>query len=205
MDIQENLKLNLQFFADDNPDEPENPTKDKEPDNDGNQSGKDESKDEQPIYTEARFQQELTRRLKQKDKEKQDAIKEAEKLAKMNKDQKAEYEMQKLREENQKLRDKETMNEMRNEARSMFLANDITADDDLLKFVVTTEAETTKENVESFTNILNKMVQDKVKASLRNGTPKNVNTSGMTRQDIMNIKDDTQRQMAIAQNRHLFN
>ena len=43
-----------------------------------------------------------------------------------------------------------------------------------------------------------------MKESLRNGAPKNVKSGGMTREDIMNIKDADQRQMAIAQNRHLF-
>ncbi|MGK0537517.1 hypothetical protein ACP16D_00110 [Staphylococcus haemolyticus] len=44
-----------------------------------------------------------------------------------------------------------------------------------------------------------------MKESLRNGAPKNVKSGGMTREEIMNIKDADQRQMAIAQNRHLFN
>ena len=130
--------------------------------------------------------------------------KEAEKLAKMNKDQKNEYEMEKLRKENEELRQREAMNSMRNEARSMFGEKNITATDELLDIVVTTEAESTQKNIDALTNVINNIVKEQVKESLRNGAPKNVKSGGMTREDIMNIKDSDERQMAIVQNRHLF-
>lgn len=122
----------------------------------------------------------------------------------MNKDQKNEYEMEKLRKENEELRQREAMNSMRNEARSMFSEKNITATDDLLDIVVTTEAESTQKNIDALTNVINNIVKEQVKESLRNGAPKNVKSGGMTREDIMNIKDSDERQMAIAQNRHLF-
>ena len=198
MDIQDKLKLNLQFFAED-PDDRTNPD-DKQGGNDQDDPKKD-GDDKKNDYVTV---EELQRRLKQKDKEKENAVKEAEKLAKMNKDQKNEYEMEKLRKENEELRQREAMNSMRNEARSMFSEKNITATDDLLDIVVTTEAESTQKNIDALTNVINNIVKEQVKESLRNGAPKNVKSGGMTREDIMNIKDSDERQMAIAQNRHLF-
>ena len=198
MNIKEKLKLNLQFFAE-GPDDKTNP--------DNKQGGNDQDdpkKDGDDKKNDYVTVEELQRRLKQKDKEKENAVKEAEKLAKMNKDQKNEYEMEKLRKENEELRQREAMNSMRNEARSMFGEKNITATDDLLDIVVTTEAESTQKNIDALTNVINNIVKEQVKESLRNGAPKNVKSGGMTREDIMNIKDSDERQMAIAQNRHLF-
>ncbi|MFB2004553.1 DUF4355 domain-containing protein [Staphylococcus aureus] len=200
MDIQDKLKLKLQFFADESNEDDEN---NNEPiDEEG------EEKDEK-TYSEEEFNKrlndELKRRMKQKEQEKQDAIEEAKKLAKMNKDQQEEYENEKLRKENEELRNKQARYEMRDTARSMLNERDIKANDEILDFVVSTDADETQEKIESFSKILNDMVQAKVKESLRQGSPKNVSSSGMSKQDILNIKDDMQRQQAIARNRHLFN
>ncbi|AGZ24954.1 MULTISPECIES: DUF4355 domain-containing protein [Staphylococcus] len=200
MDIQDKLKLKLQFFADESNEVDEN---NNEPiDEEG------EEKDEK-TYSEEEFNKrlndELKRRMKQKEQEKQDAIEEAKKLAKMNKDQQEEYENEKLRKENEELRNKQARYEMRDTARSMLNERDIKANDEILDFVVSTDADETQEKIESFSKILNDMVQAKVKESLRQGSPKNVSSSGMSKQDILNIKDDMQRQQAIARNRHLFN
>ena len=202
MDIQDKVKLNLQFFAE-GPDDKTNPD-DKQGGNDQDDPKKDDKKDKDDKKNDYVTVEELQRRLKQKDKEKENAVKEAEKLAKMNKDLKNEYEMEKLRKENEELRQREAMNSMRNEARSMFSEKNITATDDLLDIVVTTEAESTQKNIDALTNVINNIVKEQVKESLRNGAPKNVKSGGMTREDIMNIKDSDERQMAIAQNRHLF-
>lgn len=200
MDIQDKLKLKLQFFADESNEDDEN--------NDEPTGEEGEEKDEK-TYSEEEFNKrlngELKRRMKQKEQEKQDAIEEAKKLAKMNKDQQEEYENEKLRKENEELRNKQARYEMRDTARSMLSERDIKASDELLDFVVSTDADETQEKIESFSKILNDMVQAKVKESLRQGSPKNVSSNGMSKQDILNIKDDMQRQQAIARNRHLFN
>lgn len=110
-----------------------------------------------------------------------------------------------MRKENDELRNKQARYEMRDIARKMLNERDIKANDEILDFVVSTDADETQEKIESFSKILNDMVQAKVKESLRQGSPKNVSSSGMSKQDILNIKDDMQRQQAIARNRHLFN
>lgn len=180
--------------------------------NEQNQSNQDDTsnnKQEQSDKTEKTFTQEevnqlIKERVAREQKKADEKAKEAEKLAKMNKDQKNEYEMEKLRKENEELLQREAMNSMRNEARSMFSEKNITATDDLLDIVVTTEAESTQKNIDAITNVINDIAKKKIQESLRTGAPKNVKSGGMTREDIMNIKDSDERQMAIAQNRHLF-
>ncbi|MBA8772119.1 DUF4355 domain-containing protein [Staphylococcus coagulans] len=203
MNTQDKLKFNLQFFSEDlnkdnlNDDHPK--TKDTD-------LGSDE---EMKTFTEEEFnkrlQDELSRRMKQKEKEKQEAVEEAAKLAKMNKDQKAEYEREKLEAELKQLRAEKAMNEMRSEARVMFKDKDIDVSDDLLDIVVSDSAETTKNNVDNLTKILDDMVQKKVQETLRQNSPKSFGKSGLSRDDILAIKDDSERQIAIAQNMHLFN
>ncbi|EHT8052349.1 DUF4355 domain-containing protein [Staphylococcus pseudintermedius] len=202
MNTQDKLKFNLQFFSEDlNKDSLNDDGKPKDTDLD--------SDEEIKTYTEEEFNKrlhdELSRRMKQKEREKQEAVEEAAKLAKMNKDQKAEYEREKLESELNQLRAEKAMNEMRSEARVMFKDKDIDVSDELLDIVVSDSAETTKNNVDNLTKILDEMVQKKVQETLRQNSPKSFSKSGLSRDEILAIKDDSERQSAIAQNMHLFN
>ncbi|HEC2173971.1 TPA: DUF4355 domain-containing protein [Staphylococcus delphini] len=202
MNTQDKLKFNLQFFSEDlNKDSLNDDGKPKDTDLD--------SDEEIKTYTEEEFNKrlhdELSRRMKQKEREKQEAVEEAAKLAKMNKDQKAEYEREKLESELKQLRAEKAMNEMRSEARVMFKGKDIDVSDELLDIVVSDSAETTKYNVDNLTKILDEMVQKKVQETLRQNSPKSFSKSGLSRDEILAIKDDSERQNAIAQNMHLFN
>ncbi|PTJ71215.1 DUF4355 domain-containing protein [Mammaliicoccus sciuri] len=197
------FKLNLQFFSDE---EGKNENT--------NDNGSEEEQDQQEEVTFTPEQQKkvneiIERRLakekKNVDKKVKDAVEEAKKLAKMNKDEKSQYELQKLQDELNALRNEKALNDMKATARSMFLDKDINVTDELLNLVVTSDAETTKQNVEAFSKILDSMVQSKVKEALRQDSPKNVGSTGLTRQEILEIKDDSERQNAIAQNIHLFN
>ncbi|HHU6749844.1 TPA: DUF4355 domain-containing protein [Staphylococcus pseudintermedius] len=203
MITQDKVKFNLQFFSED---------LNKDSLNDDTEKPKDtdlDSGEETKTYTEEEFNKrlhdELSRRMKQKEKEKQEAVEEAAKLAKMNKDQKAEYEREKLEAELKQLRAEKAMNEMRSEARVMFKDKDIDVSDELLDIVVSDSAETTKSNVDNLTKILDEMVQKKVQETLRQNSPKSFSKSGLSRDEILAIKDDSERQSAIAQNMHLFN
>ncbi|EGQ3947527.1 DUF4355 domain-containing protein [Staphylococcus pseudintermedius] len=203
MNTQDKVKFNLQFFSED---------LNKDSLNDDTKKPKDtdlDSGEEAKTFTEEEFnkrlQDELSRRMKQKEKEKQEAVEEAAKLAKMNKDQKAEYEREKLEAELNQLRAEKAMNEMRSEARVMFKDKDIDVSDELLDIVVSDSAETTKNNVDNLTKILDEMVQKKVQETLRQNSPKSFSKSGLSRDEILAIKDDSERQSAIAQNMHLFN
>lgn len=211
--MEENkLKFNLQFFADqpDDPDEPGGDGKKGDPEKKENDEGTEITfTPEQQKKVDEILERRVAHEKKKADeyaKEKaEEAAKEAAKLAKMNKDQKDEYERKQLEKELEQLRSEKQLNAMRSEARSMFEDKNIKVNDDLLDFVVKEDAESTKKNVESFVDLLDGMVKAQVKEALRQDSPKTFKSTGLSKEDILNIKDDSQRQMAIAQNRQLFN
>ncbi|HAR4802564.1 TPA: DUF4355 domain-containing protein [Staphylococcus aureus] len=173
--MEENkLKFNLQFFAD-QPDDPD------EPGGDGKKGNSDKKENDEG--TEITFTPEqqkkvdeiLERRVahekKKADeyaKEKaEEAAKEAAKLAKMNKDQKDEYERKQLEKELEQLRSEKQLNEMRSEARKMLSEAEVDSSDEVVNLVVTDTAEQTKLNVEAFSNAVKKAVNEAVKINAR--------------------------------------
>lgn len=207
--MEENkLKFNLQFFAD-QPDDPEEPGEDGKK---GNLDKKENGEGTEITFTpeqQKKVDEILERRVahekKKADEYAKEKAEEAAKLAKMNKDQKDEYERKQMEKELEQLRSEKQLNEMRSEARVMFKDKDIDVSDELLDIVVSDSAETTKNNVDNLTKILDEMVQKKVQETLRQNPPKSFSKSGLSRDEILAIKDDSERQNAIAQNMHLFN
>ncbi|MFQ3871330.1 DUF4355 domain-containing protein [Staphylococcus sp. Mo2-1] len=194
--MPEKLRLRLQHFAENPEGDNENPEGDNE-----NPEG-----DNEKTFTQADVDQIIKDRVAREKKSKEDAVKEAEKLAKMNKDQKAEYEREQMQKELDSYKAKEARNEMKKHADDVFKQNEITPNDEPLELVTADTADQTQANVQAFNDVLNNMVKEQVQAKLYQGTPKNYSngSGGVTRESIMNIADDSQRQQAIAQNRHLF-
>ena len=105
------LKLKLQFFAE-------------EPgDNAQTSEGQEKQDTPKKVYSEEEFNQrlnsELQRRLKQKEDEKAEAVKEAQKIAKMNKDQQLQYENEKLTKQLEEYKVRDAKSQMKAEARLM--------------------------------------------------------------------------------------
>ena len=105
------LKLKLQIFAE-------------EPgDNAQTSEGQEKQDTPEKVYSEEEFNQrlnsELQRRLKQKEDEKAEAVKEAQKLAKMNKDQQLQYENEKLTKQLEEYKVRDAKSQMKAEARLM--------------------------------------------------------------------------------------
>ena len=151
------------------------------------------------------IQERVAREQRKTDEKIKDAIAEAQKLAKMNKDQQLQYENDKLLKELETYKTKDAKSQMKQEARSMLNQTGIeVVDEDLLDILVTENAEQTNKNVDIFANLLNKMVQANVEKALRQETPVNYQQSSLSKQDIMAIKDDVERQQAIAKNINLF-
>lgn len=154
------LKLKLEFFAE-------------EPgDNAQTSEGQEKQDTPEKVYSEEEFNQrlnsELQRRLKQKEDEKAEAVKEAQKLAKMNKDQQLQYENEKLTKQLEEYKVRDAKSQMKAEARLMLNKEGIdVTEEPLLDMLVTSNAEDTKKNVETFSNLLNKMVQSNVEKALR--------------------------------------
>lgn len=199
--MTEKLRLNLQHFAEGGNQDPDG--------KDDQQGGNLDDKDDQQggkTFSQEEVDQILKERLAREKKNKEDAVKEAEKLAKMNKDQKAEYEREQMQKELDAYKAKEARNEMKKHASDVFKNNEITPNDELLEIVTADTADQTQANVQAFKDVLNNMVKEQVQAKLYQGTPKNYSngSGGVTRESIEQIKDDSARQQAIAQNMHLF-
>lgn len=148
----------------------------------------------------------VAREKKKAEQKAKDAAAEAEKLAKMNREQKADYEREKLQKELEEYRRREARLNMKNEAKKLFKDSNVDSSDELLELVTADTFDQTQENVEAFTIILNDMVEAAVKDRLYSGSPKSFTNGGsaVTRESIEAIEDVTARQRAIAENLHLF-
>ena len=126
----------------------------------------------------------LAREKRKSDERMKDAIQEAEKLAKMNKDQKNQYELEKLLKENEELKAEKALSQMKNETRSMLNESGLeNFDDQIINILVNTDAETTKKNVEAFTNLVNQMVKLNVEKALRQDSPVSTQSNRMTKDE----------------------
>ncbi|HEJ8572042.1 TPA: DUF4355 domain-containing protein [Staphylococcus aureus] len=173
--MEENkLKFNLQFFADqsDDPDEPGGDGKKGNPDKKEYDEGTEITfTPEQQKKVDEILERRVAHEKKKADeyaKEKaEEAAKEAAKLAKMNKDQKDEYERKQLEKVLEQLRSEKQLNEMRSEARKMLSEAEVDSSDEVVNLVVTDTAEQTKLNVEAFSNAVKKAVNEAVKINAR--------------------------------------
>lgn len=150
------MPMNLQFFAEDtgadgsqenqqnSESKSDNDTNTQDSEND--QGSSDESSD-QHTYTDEQVNEIVKKRLARAEKEKQAAVDEAAKLAKMNADQKKDYELEKAQKERDELKSQLATYEMGKQARSMFEDAKLSVTEDDLKHVVTPEAESTETNV----------------------------------------------------------
>ena len=151
------MPMNLQFFAADNPQgDPKDPVDPPQP-KDGDPVDPLEDKkhgepadpdpDGKHVYTDEQVNEIVKKRLARAEKEKQAAVDEAAKLAKMNADQKKDYELEKAQKERDELKSQLATYEMGKQARSMFEEAKLTVTEDDLQHVVTPEAESTEANV----------------------------------------------------------
>lgn len=131
---------------------------------------------------------------------------EAEKLAKMNAEQKLEYERDQLQKEIDELKAEKNANEMRTQARNMLKDEGINVSDELVSVLIAQDAESTKQVVESFAKAFNDAVEAAVKEKLKGKTPRGGSggTSTMTRAEIRKIKDPALRRQAILENPELY-
>lgn len=205
------LPLNLQFFATDEGGSGEDtPTEDNTEDTqENNQTDDDKQGDKKgdKTFTQAELDDIVEQRLKRAEKDKQKAIDEAKKLAKMNADEKREYEFEKLQEENKRLLAEQNKYSLGKEATKMLAESNIVATDEILNFVVREDAETTSKAVKAFSDLVDKVSDDRMKEKLKGKSPKKqTNSSGaFTKESIMAIKDGAERIKAIQENQHLFN
>lgn len=135
-----------------------------------------------------------------------DKVSEAEKMAQMNKEEKAEYRAAQLEKELAELKKQNAITAMRSEARKMLDEQGINLPDGLIQNIVAEDADTTKTNVEAFAKAYKEAVQAAVKEALKGNTPQasRSDAKGITKEQILAVKDRSERQKLMAEHPELF-
>lgn len=175
-------KFNLQLFA-----EPTDPPADpQDPPTDPKDEKKYSDKDVDDIVNKkfARWQADKEKELKAQAEAAKLAQEEAAKLAKMNAEQKQQYEMEKLQKENAELKANQVRIELGKEASNLLAEKNIVATQDILDFVVGTDAETTKSNIDRFVKIIEAQVKQAEIARATGTTPRNITNNNNSLSEI---------------------
>lgn len=151
------------------------PEKKAEPETVTKQNKADEKK-----YSDADLDKFFNQKFAELEKKKQRELDEAKKLAEMNAEQKANYERDKaIKERDAAIKERDELKkaaslvEMAKTARKMLADEGVTnISDELLSLLVTTDAETTKTAIDSFTKLYKEAVEGAVKDRLRGEVPK---------------------------------
>lgn len=145
---------------------------------------------------------------KQQD-EKIKELEEARKLEKMNEDEKLKYELDKYKKELEEYKQRENQSAMAKVAKNMLIEEGFNISDDLVNNLITDEAESTKENVKDFSDMLKDLVEKEVNERLKGKSPEvkktGVKTSQGQRSEIYGIKDAVKRREAMLNHPELFN
>jgi hypothetical protein len=120
----------------------------------------------------------------EQDKKIKNAEEEAAKLAKMNAEQKQQYEMEKLRKENEDLKKANLHSELSRSASGLLKERNIDATQDILDFVVGDDAEATSKNIDKFVKIVEEQVKRAEIARATGTTPRNITNNGNTMSEI---------------------
>ncbi|EOY0079579.1 DUF4355 domain-containing protein [Staphylococcus pseudintermedius] len=156
------LKLSLQFFNDAGTEEASSDENAETEAIEVTQEVEELSESQMKLVND-RVNKELHRRTKEMRQQIQDELtekqKEADKLRKMNAEQKHQYELEKAEKERDDYKQQLESYKMREEAMAMFNEAGMQAPESLLKMVVQDTAEATKEAVDSFVSMVNQEVQ----------------------------------------------
>lgn len=166
-----------------------------------------ETEPKEKTFTQDQVNEMIQKRLERERKDQAEKINqakdEATKLAKMNRDQKNEYELKQAKQAADEAQSKLARYEMQDTARKMLKDEGVTLTSDELSLVVTDDAKTTQENVKMVSDLV-KRIKDEVRDDFRKGRTPVVKNDSMTKQDIMGIKDTAARIKAIGQHQDLF-
>ena len=206
-ELEELLKLshkrnfNLQLFADDGGEGGSGGTDDPE-----DKSGDDEKEDKK--YTDEDVNNIINRKFaewEKRQKEKSAKAAEAERLKNMTEEEKRKHEMEELQKKIAGYEKEKAIGAMTKVARGILNDSKIVVNDELLGNLVAEDAETTKTNVENFVKNFNDAVQKAVAEALIGKTPRLKDGSKeLTKEDILKIKNRSERQKAMAEHPELF-
>ena len=156
-------------------------------------------------FTKDEVEQMISDRIK-REREKAEADKaEAKRLAKMNADQKKDYEIDKQTKRAEEAEQKLARYEMQGQARKMFEESGVSVNDDDLSLVVTSEAETTQDNVNKLIAFAKRIREDVKNEMLTGKTPKtNGNVAKNITQSQFDLMSSKQKAELYQENPDLF-
>lgn len=169
-------------------------------DDKGGNNGKDTKK-----YSDADVDEIINKKFAKWQKEQEKKISEAEKLAGMNAQEKAEHERDTLQKELDELKRANSIAEMEKTARTMLHDDGVNVPDEVVSSLIADDADNTKAKVEAFSKAFKEAVQTAVKDALKGKAPATgKGGSTLTKADILKIANRAERQKAIAEHIDLF-
>ena len=156
-------------------------------------------------YSDADVDEIINNKFAKWQREQEKKISEAEKLAGMNAQEKAEHERDKLQKELDELKHANSIAEMEKTARTMLRDDGVNVPDEVLSSLIADDADSTKTKVEAFSKAFKEAVQKAVKDALKGKAPATgKGGSTLTKADILKITNRAERQKAIAEHIDLF-
>lgn len=155
-------------------------------------------------YTQAEVTDLIEKRLIREREKQKKAASEAEKLAKMSAQEQAEYQRDEYQKELEELKAKLARADIKETARAMLAADDISISDDLISAIITDNAETTQQAIKGFSAAFKEAVKNEVANRLKGNEPKASTQSNITKAEILAVKDPIERQKLIREHISLF-
>lgn len=156
-------------------------------------------------YSDAEVDEIINKKFAKWQKEQEKKISEAEKLAGMNAQEKAEHERDTLQKELDELKRANSIAEMEKTARTMLRDDGVNVPDEVVSSLIAEDADSTKTKVEAFSKAFKEAVQTAVKDALKGKAPATGKSgSTLTKADILKITNRAERQKAIAEHIDLF-
>lgn len=171
----------------------------------GKNDGAEPDNNDTKKYSDAEVDEIINKKFAKWQKEQEKKISEAEKLAGMNAQEKAEHERDTLQKELDQLKRANSIAEMEKTARTMLHDDGVNVPDEVVSSLIADDADNTKAKVEAFSKAFKEAVQTAVKDALKGKAPATgKGGSTLTKADILKITNRAERQKAIAEHIDLF-
>lgn len=155
-------------------------------------------------FTQAEVDEIVNKRLIREREKAQKTASEAEKLAKMSAQEQAEYQRDKIQKELEELKAKLARADIKETARAMLAADNISVSDNLISAIITDNADTTQQAIKGFAAAFKEAVKTEVANRLKGNEPKASTQSNITKAEILAVKDPIERQKLIREHISLF-
>jgi len=160
----------------------------------------------EPKYTDKDLDEIISKKFAKWQTKKQEEIDEAKKLAQMTTEERLKHENETINKKLAELETQATRGKMVSTARQIMKEDGVDVSDKITSSLIADDAEKTKENVMAFTTAFKKAVQAEVKKQLSGQAPTKGKAAnkGITKEQIMAIKDRGERKKLIRENIELF-